>query len=446
MAVTIARGLEEHLRGTIVLLIRSDDPPSLVAAGVRAAVGDIAATGSILATGEDVIAGEVIGRDGKRWRPTDREWEGDERLAGAELPAYVADPVTIPGGQLLMIDYSSTPPRLCGQTPGILLRHLETARVQNALIGLAPELSDRRYRVLESLTPVAWAGLRTSVAPYPRGGLAAVPDARRLIDIATGWLRGQSRAGMELLALVINTEVPLTWDAVAPVVTDVLASGGYMALVASDFRVRAAVAVLGDLALTGVSLRAASAPPAVERVAAAMRGQRDVIRAVAAGVGWAGVTSHRNPSPAFPPYRARPDHPRRVRRGPDVVPGALARTAGAAARAAAGRGRAGGRPVRADDRGAGAVGARPSGPRRSPCPCPAHPPHLTPRPVPAPRHIPHLAPWPVLVPGTSPIWRRGHLRLPSKASNLWIICVGPLRVPGLSQGGGILMALIEYVF
>jgi hypothetical protein len=117
VAVTIARGLEEHLRGTIVLLIRSDDPPSLVAAGVRAAVGDIAATGSILATGEDVIAGEVIGRDGKRWRPTDREWEGDERLAGAELPAYVADPVTIPGGQLLMIDYSSTPPGYAARRP-----------------------------------------------------------------------------------------------------------------------------------------------------------------------------------------------------------------------------------------------------------------------------------------------------------------------------------------
>lgn len=298
MAVTIARGLEEHLRGTIVLLIRSDDPPSLVAAGVRAAAGDIATTGSILATGEDVIAGEVIGRDGKRWRPTDRGWEGGERLAGAELPSYVADPVTIPGGQLLMIDYSSTPPRLCRQTPGILLRHLETARVQNALIGLAPRLSDRRYRVLESLTPVAWAGLRASVAPHPRGGLAAVPDAQRLIDIATGWLHGQSRPGMELLALVVNTEVPLTWDAVAPVVTDVLASGGYMALVTSDFRARAAVAVLGDLALAGVSLRAASTPPAVEQVAAAMRGQRDVIRAAATGVGWAGVTSHRNPLPS----------------------------------------------------------------------------------------------------------------------------------------------------
>jgi hypothetical protein len=298
MAVTIARDLEQHLHETVVLLIRSDDPPSLVAAGVRAAMGDIATTGRIPATGEDVLAGEVIGRDGKRWRPTDQEWADDGRLAGAELPSYVADPVTIPGGQLLMIDYSSTPPRLCRQTPGILLRHLEAARVRNAQIGLAPRLSGRKNRVLGSLTPVAWARLRADVPPHPDGGLAAVPHAQRLIDVATGWLRGQSRPGMELLGLVISAGVPLTWDAVAPVVSDVLASGGYTTLVASDFRARAAVAVLGDLALTGVSLRAASAPPAVEQVAAAMRGQRDVIRAAVAEVGWAGVTAYRNPSPS----------------------------------------------------------------------------------------------------------------------------------------------------
>jgi hypothetical protein len=298
VAVTIARDLEQHLHETVVLLIRSDDPPSLVAAGMRAAVGDIATTGSIPATGEDVLAGEVIGRDGKRWRPTDQEWADDDRLAGAELPSHVSGPVTIPGGQLLMIDYSSTPPRLCRQTPGILLRHLEEARVQNAQIGLAPRLSGRKTRVLGSLTPVAWAGLRADVPPYPDGGLAAVPHAQQLIDVATGWLRGQSRPGMELLGLVISAGVPLTWDAVAPVVTDALASGDYTTLVASDFRARAAVAVLGDLALTGVSLRAASTPPAVERVAAAMRGQRDAIRAAVAQVGWAGVTAYRNPSPS----------------------------------------------------------------------------------------------------------------------------------------------------
>src|SRR5215470_7171428 len=172
MAVTVARGLEKHLHGTAVLLIRSDDPPHLVAAGVRAAVDDIATTGRIPATGEDVIAGDVIGKDGTRWRPTDQGWEDDERLTGVELPSYVATPVTVPGGQLLMIDYSSTPSRLCRQTPGILIRHLEAARVQDAQIGLAPRLSDHKYDGLGSLTPVAWAGLRASGPRFPPGGLS----------------------------------------------------------------------------------------------------------------------------------------------------------------------------------------------------------------------------------------------------------------------------------
>ena len=75
---------------------------------VRAAVPDISATGMILATREEVIAGEVTGSDGTRWRPTDREWADRGRLAGAGRPAHVAGSVSIPGGQLLMIDYSST--------------------------------------------------------------------------------------------------------------------------------------------------------------------------------------------------------------------------------------------------------------------------------------------------------------------------------------------------
>jgi hypothetical protein len=164
MAVTIAPGLEQHLRATVILLIRSDDPPDRVAAGVRAAVPDISATGMILATREEVIAGEVTGSDGTRWRPTDREWADSGRLAGAGRPSDVAGPVTIPGGQLLMIDYSSTPPRLCCETPGILARHLAAAGVRDAQIDLAPTLNEQRYGIVGSLTPVARAGIR---APWP---------------------------------------------------------------------------------------------------------------------------------------------------------------------------------------------------------------------------------------------------------------------------------------
>ena len=299
MAVTVAHGLERHLCETAILLIRSDDPPGQVAAGVRRAVPDIATTGMIPATGEEVIAGEVIRRDGTRWRPPGREWEDGGQLAGAERPSCVAGPVTVPGGQLLVIDYASTPSRLSRHTPGILIRHLEAARVRDAQIGPAPRLSGQRSSILASLTPVAWAGLRAGVPPYPRGGLAAVPHAQHLIDVATGWLQGQNQPGMDLLGLAAGIGMPLTRDAVVPVVTAVLAAGSAAALLASDFGTRAAVAVLGDLALTGVSLRMASADRIVERAAAAMRRQRETIRAAVPGVGWAGVTALANPSPPF---------------------------------------------------------------------------------------------------------------------------------------------------
>src|SRR5262249_30033396 len=88
---------------------------------------------------------------------------------------------------------------------------------------------------------------------------------------------------------------------------------------------------------------------------------------------------HLAPGHAPHPERlpAGPGDAGRVRGRPDVVPGAVTGPAGAAARAAARRGRSGARPVRADDRGAGAVGARPPGPPGGPCPRLAHPPPLT---------------------------------------------------------------------
>jgi hypothetical protein len=293
MAVTVAPGLEQHLRATVMLLIRSDDPPDRVAAGVRAAVPDISATGMILATREEVIAGEATGSGGTRRRPTDREWADRGRLAGAGRPSRVGGPVTIPGGQLLMIDYSSTPPRLCCETPGILARHLAAAGVRDAQIDLAPTLSEQRYGIVGSLTPVARAGIRAPVAPYPGDGfLAGVPLASRLIDTATQWLRGQYHAGMELLDLIISTGVPVTWDNLRPVAESVLASRGETTLIVSDLATRAAAAALGACGHTGISLGVAGPDPAPERVAGHMRSLRAVIRGIAADVGWAGVTSH----------------------------------------------------------------------------------------------------------------------------------------------------------
>jgi hypothetical protein len=226
------------------------------------------------------------------------------RLAGAGRPSQVAGPVTIPGGQLLMIDYSSTPPRLCCETPGILARHLATAGVRDAQIDLAPTLSEQRYGIVGSLTPVARAGIRASLAPYPDDGfLGGVPLASRLIDTATQWLRGQYHAGMELVDLIISTGVPVTWDNLRPVAESVLASRGVTTLIVSDLATRAAAAVLGAFGHTGISLGVAGPDPAPERVAGHMRGLRAVIRGIAADVGWAGVTAHAAMPPTQNVYR-----------------------------------------------------------------------------------------------------------------------------------------------
>jgi hypothetical protein len=170
MAVTVAPDVERRLGHRVVLLIRSDDPPERVAAAVRAAVPDIYGTGVIVATREEVIAGEVTRHDGTRWRPTEVEWANDHVLAEIERPSYVATPVAIPGGQLLVIDYSSTPQRMSRLTPAILMVHLHAVGVQDAQISLAPELSEQRYGILGSFTPVARGGMRAPVGRYPPGG------------------------------------------------------------------------------------------------------------------------------------------------------------------------------------------------------------------------------------------------------------------------------------
>jgi hypothetical protein len=292
VAVTVVPGIERHLSETVTLLIRSDDPPDRVAAGVRAAVPDIYATGVLLATGEEMIAGEVTRRDGTRWRPTDQEWEAGDRLAGFERPSYVAEPVSIPGGQLLVIDFASTPWWLCSLAPSILMLHLEAAGVRDAQIGLAPELSEQRYGMLGSFSPVARGGVRAPGDRYPAGGFLKMPLASRLLDIATHWLRRQYQPGMELLDVVISTGVPVTWDNLRPVVENVLASGGYNTLIVSDLATRAATAVLGTFADRGISLGAAGAGWVPDQVADQMRDLRAIIRSIASEVGWAGVTSH----------------------------------------------------------------------------------------------------------------------------------------------------------
>lgn len=294
MAVTVQRGLGARLHDTVSLLVRFGrwEPAERAAAGIDAAIPDLLRTGLLLATNEDVIAGEIIGKDGTQRRPSDTDWATQEALQEFEGPAYVSDPVTIPDGQLLMIDFASTPPRLCREAPRILAGHLEEAGVQNAEIGLAPTIGAARLKAIKSYSPVARA-LLLGVSGTPRPGGKDVPPGD-LISLAEEWLHGQQRASTELTALIISTAVPLTWETLRPVVDAALPSGDTIAVLAIEPMSTIASVLIGELAGHGVALSIAGKKWSFRQVAIQMRSQRNLIRTRAAGLSelaWAGVTA-----------------------------------------------------------------------------------------------------------------------------------------------------------
>jgi hypothetical protein len=289
VAVTVAPGVERMLAEGATLLIRSAEDPGRVAAAASAAAYDIWGTGSLIRTGEAVIAGEVIRSDGTRWQPTDQEWEDNEQLRSLNGPASVFGPVPIPGGQILIIDYKDTPPELVRETPRLVIGHLEAAGVRDAEICVAPRLSGGQSAALRSFSPVARAYLRTGDRAPSSDGFADLPAAPRLIGATTEWLRSHHAPGMELLALVAASPVPVTWDSLRPVVEDVLAADTSVDLIVSDFATRAATAQLGFFGYTGITLAAAGRDWGGEQTAAQMRALRETIRACATDADWAGV-------------------------------------------------------------------------------------------------------------------------------------------------------------
>jgi hypothetical protein len=294
MPITVQRGLAARLHDTVTLLIRTGrwEPVERAAAGIEAAVRDLLRTGLLLATGEDVIAGEIIGRDGTRRRPSDADWATQEALAELDGPAYVSDPVTLPSGQLLMIDFASTPSRLCREAPGILARHLAEAGVRDAEIGLAPKIGTGRLAAIRPYSPLARA-LLLGTPGVPRPGAKTVPPPG-LIGLAEEWLHDQRQPSTELMAIIISTEVPLTWETLRPVVDAALPAGLAIPVLAVDTGSSRASVLLGEFSGRGVALNIAGKKWGIRQVADRMRSQRDLIRTRAAGQGelaWAGVTA-----------------------------------------------------------------------------------------------------------------------------------------------------------
>jgi len=209
--------------------------------------------------------------------------------AGDRAP-HIGEPIPVPGGWVLPVDTSGSPPDVAAAIPGLIARHLKEAGVGEADIGLAPEIGDR-YDVFSRLSPVAQAWL--SGTRDSRIGLRVMPSADpRLADLAAEWIPGEHRDGMTMLALARVAEIPVTPGTIRPVVRGILSAARRATVITSDFSSAVASAAVGAFFGIGLALAAAGADRPSAEVARHMRGQRDLIRAHAQGLAWAGVTAH----------------------------------------------------------------------------------------------------------------------------------------------------------
>jgi len=227
------------------------------------------------------------------------------RAAGADIPArYVSRPVPVPGGQVMIVDLGTSPGERIREIPDRIAARLHEAGITDATIGRAEEIGDR-YRVVQALRPAARAILRGPLGT-PLGQAPGGPPYR-LRDIAAGWLDRARRSGVELTSVTRGAEVPVAWADLTGITSAVLDVGGSVALLATDFAGEVvAASVAGGLGgLTPqASLTAAGTGWTWAQVAQAMRGQREIVRANAADLVWAGVSAEPDARDVLAPYWA----------------------------------------------------------------------------------------------------------------------------------------------
>jgi hypothetical protein len=219
------------------------------------------------------------------------------RLAPAEAPVAIEGPIPVPGGYLYWVDFgSATSPARRAELPDILARHLEDAGIANAVIRPARRISTR-YEILSSFAPTVRTWLVGTNTEPVSGVLPSVPPV--LVDVATQWLQARHDQNMELLAVVLGLEIPLSPETLPLFPAYVRTAGFYtFATLATDFASTYASALFGQFRGTGVTLAEAGRPAA--QAVALMRDQRELIRAHAhlAELEWAGVSAAgRTPRP-----------------------------------------------------------------------------------------------------------------------------------------------------
>lgn len=246
--------------------VRSADDPARLLSGLQAAAADIAA----------LDAG---------WRSSPGLSPGDRTG-----PAFVSGPIGLPDGFLLMVDLGSTPAALVARVLNLLVQRLSEAGVRDAWIGAGRRLGDR-YAAILGFGPAARAWLRG-----PLGRPFGHSDGRPphwLRAIAIRWLAEHHPPGTGPIGVVVSVERPSSWPALDADLAWTLETGWPVAALASDFATAAAgLAVDGGPRDTqpAASLTAAGAAWTAGEVARELASQRDLIRAHADALVWAGAS------------------------------------------------------------------------------------------------------------------------------------------------------------
>jgi hypothetical protein len=258
--------------------------------------------------------------------------EGQGYDGEVERPAFVSQPVPLPGTQLLLVDFGSLPDQPVLAVPQLLEQQLRDGGVHHAVVAVA---RPGRAEALEDLGPAARAYLQ---APLATLAAKAPPPPLPLLDVGIRWLRTQRHPYDELSTFVLGVEVPQTEQSqrtVAAAVLSTLPPAVGVTLTASDYTSRlAAAAVVGGYRNTVpmASLTAAGQARTTAQLAQQMHRLRELIRAHASALIWAGIEveadtrlvfhpgwTHRAPSSAAP----APPRPTVERLADVLVPDAM---------------------------------------------------------------------------------------------------------------------------
>lgn len=216
--------------------------------------------------------------------------DGPDQDGEPQPVGFLPSPVPLPGAHLLLLDLGALPDEQVLAVPRLLAEQLRDGGVRDAVVSLAvPGRTDR----LQEFGMAARAYLAGPVgAPF---GPAPPRPPFPLLDIALDWLHASTDRTADVAAVVLGVETPVPARSLRPVAEAVLttpAGATTVTVVASDFATELVAASVGAAYRNGLPAATLTVAPGQgdrAEVTRRMRELRDVIRAHAELLVWAGV-------------------------------------------------------------------------------------------------------------------------------------------------------------